>query len=125
MCGPHLPSPLARGDTNHGFESAAEGRLIGESRLLSDFTERAVCPREQQFRALDSLPDQVVVAAAFQNDCLNARVREMAHRQAALAKASVGNLIRAIQMFPEQIDHSPLLPGRQASTRARDTVHRG
>ena len=122
MCGPHLPSPLARGDANHGFKGAAEGGLIGESRLLSDFTERAVCPREQQLRALDSLPDQVVVRR--RSERLLERACEMAHRQAALASQHRQS-DRAIQMFPEQIDHSPLLPGRQASTRTRDSVHRG
>src|SRR6267154_6473495 len=116
-----MPSPLARGDANHGFEGAAEGGLIGESRLLSDLTERAVCPREQQLRALDSLPDQVVVWRRTEG--LPERACKMAHRQAALASQRRQS-DRAIQMFPEHVDHSPLLPRRQASMRTRDSAHR-
>src|SRR5260370_37790016 len=107
-----MPSPWARGDANHGFEGAAEGGLIGESRLLGDFTERAVCPREQQLRALDSLPDQGVVRRRCER--LLERACEMAHQHAALASQRRQS-DRAILMFPEQTECSPRFPGAQAS----------
>jgi len=89
---------------------------------LSDFTERAICPREQRFAHSTRCRTRLVVRR--RSERLPERACEMAHRQAALASQRRQS-DRAIQMFPEQIDHSPLLPGRQTSTRTRDSVHRG